>query len=75
MVGRIREAAPSGVDMYMDTFARNDLTTAVDLLARRGRIVLLSGLETCPTLPVGRLYVKDCSSAVRCVRLRCTRCR
>ncbi|MFI9612489.1 NADPH:quinone reductase [Streptomyces sp. NPDC052023] len=58
---RIRAAAPSGVDMYVDTSARNDLATAVDLLARRGRIVLLSGLETCPSLPAGRLYVKDCS--------------
>lgn len=39
---RIREAAPSGVDVYVDTPARNDLPTAVDLLARRGRIVLLT---------------------------------
>ncbi|CAM5560241.1 Oxidoreductase OS=Streptomyces fumanus OX=67302 GN=GCM10018772_37130 PE=4 SV=1 [Streptomyces fumanus] len=57
----IRRAAPSGVDMYVDTSARNDLATTVDLLARRGRIVLLSGLTTAPVLPVGRLYVKDCS--------------
>ena len=55
----IRQAAPQGVDMYVDTSARNDLPTAVDLLARRGRIVLLSGLQTAPTLPAGRLYVKD----------------
>ncbi|MDI3423939.1 NADPH:quinone reductase [Streptomyces luteolus] len=60
-VERIRRAAPRGVDMYLDTSARNDLTTAVDLLARRGRIVLLAGLDTTPTLPAGRLYVKDCS--------------
>ncbi|MHC0433573.1 NADPH:quinone reductase [Streptomyces sp. O3] len=60
-VDRIRRAAPHGVDMYLDTSARNDLSTAVDLLARRGRIVLLAGLHTSPTLPAGRLYVKDCS--------------
>ncbi|MGC2999343.1 zinc-binding dehydrogenase [Streptomyces sp. G35A] len=58
---RIREAAPSGVDTYVDTSARNDLPTAVDLLAGRGRIVLLSGMNTAPTLPAGRLYVKECS--------------
>ncbi|MFD7322439.1 NADPH:quinone reductase [Streptomyces sp. NPDC059875] len=57
----IRAVAPRGVDMYVDTSARNELTTAVDLLARRGRIVVLSGLMTRPVLPVGSLYVKDCS--------------
>ncbi|MDQ8706196.1 NADPH:quinone reductase [Streptomyces sp. LHD-70] len=61
VAGRIRAAAPQGVGMYLDTSARNDLTTAVDLLARRGRIVLLAGMTTSPVLPAGRLYVKDCS--------------
>ncbi|MER8226324.1 hypothetical protein ABTZ58_38675 [Streptomyces sp. NPDC094143] len=41
--------------MYVDTSARNDLPTAVDLLARRGRTVL--GMNTAPTLPAGRLHV------------------
>lgn len=56
---RVRELAPDGVDMYVDTAARNDLETAVELLARRGRIVLLSGMHTRPVLPAGPLYVKD----------------
>jgi NADPH:quinone reductase-like Zn-dependent oxidoreductase len=58
---RVRELAPHGVDLYVDTAAQNDLGTAVGLLARRGRIVLLSGMHTRPVLPVGPLYVKDCS--------------
>ncbi|KOU21404.1 oxidoreductase [Streptomyces sp. WM6372] len=59
--GRIRELSPDGVDIHVDTSARNDLDTAVDLLASRGRIVLLSGMRTRPVLPVGPLYLKDCS--------------
>jgi NADPH:quinone reductase-like Zn-dependent oxidoreductase len=56
---RIREFCPHGVDAYLDTAGENDLTHAVDLLAFRGRIVLLAGPHTRPTLPVGPLYMKD----------------
>jgi len=58
---RIRERSPRGVDVYIDTSAGNDLVAAVDLLAKRGRIVLLAGMRTRPVLPVGPLYLKDCS--------------
>lgn len=56
---KIRDAAPGGVDVSVDTSATNDLEAAVGLLARRGRIVLLSGLWTRPVLPVGPLYLLD----------------
>ncbi|MGH3887054.1 MAG: NADPH:quinone reductase [Pseudonocardiaceae bacterium] len=58
---RIKDVSPQGVDIYLDTSGENDLTSAVDLLARRGRIVLLAGLQTRPVLPAGPLYLKDCS--------------
>ncbi|MYR37888.1 zinc-binding dehydrogenase, partial [Streptomyces sp. SID4944] len=61
VVGRIRAACPKGVDVWIDTSARNDLETAVDLLAWRGRVVVLAGLTTRPVLPAGPLYLKDCS--------------
>ncbi|HEY9373542.1 NADPH:quinone reductase [Streptomyces sp.] len=61
VTGRIKELAPRGVDMFVDTSARNDLTGAVEVLARRARIVLLSGMTTRPELPAGPLYTKDCS--------------
>ena len=60
---RIRRAAPDGVDLYLDTSGRNDLETAVDLLAYRGRIVLLAGATARPVLPAGALYMKDGSIA------------
>ncbi|MGW3205207.1 NADPH:quinone reductase [Streptomyces sp. NPDC001135] len=56
---RLARACPAGVDLYADAAGVNDLTTAVELLARRGRIVLLAGLRTAPPLPAGPLYVRD----------------
>lgn len=57
----IRDACPQGIDVYLDTSGTNDLTTAVDLLAKRGRVIVLAGLRARPVLPVGPLYLKDCS--------------
>jgi len=56
---RIRAASPGGVDIYIDTSGENDLSRSVDLLAIRGRIVVLAGMRTRPVLPVGPLYLKD----------------
>ncbi|MER8105571.1 NADPH:quinone reductase [Kitasatospora sp. NPDC094016] len=60
---RLARACPGGVDLHLDTSGENDLATAVDLLAPRGRIVLLAGARSRPVLPVGPLYMKDCSIA------------
>ncbi|MFF7733792.1 zinc-binding dehydrogenase [Streptomyces sp. NPDC007984] len=56
---RLARVCPEGVDLYVDAAGVNDLATAVDLLAWRGRIVLLAGLRTTPALPAGPLYVRD----------------
>ncbi|MEV8551690.1 NADPH:quinone reductase [Streptomyces glaucescens] len=55
----LRKECPDGVDVHLDTSGTNDLTTAVDSLAHRGRIVLLAGARTQPVLPAGPLYMKD----------------
>jgi NADPH:quinone reductase-like Zn-dependent oxidoreductase len=57
--GRLRALAPSGVDLYLDTSGRLDLAAAVDLLALRGRIMLIAGREQRLTLPAGSLYTHD----------------
>jgi NADPH:quinone reductase-like Zn-dependent oxidoreductase len=61
LADQVRQAFPDGVDMYLDTSGRNDLTTAVGLLAHRGRIVLLAGARSTPVLPAGPLYMNDSS--------------
>ncbi|MFI1940721.1 NADPH:quinone reductase [Streptomyces purpureus] len=58
---RIRAAAPDGVDAHLDCSGTNDLAQSVELLARRGRIVILAGARSQPVLPAGQLYMKDCS--------------
>ncbi|WP_218938549.1 NADPH:quinone reductase [Modestobacter altitudinis] len=59
LVRHIAEAAPSGVDVHLDTSGHADLATAVDLLAPRGRIIAMAGFSARPELPMGRLYGRD----------------
>lgn len=61
LAARLREAAPGGIDVQIDTSGHNDLETAVELAAPRGRIVVLSGPASAPVLPVGKLYMRDAS--------------
>ncbi|MFJ8113824.1 NADPH:quinone reductase [Streptomyces sp. NPDC096132] len=56
---RIKELSPEGIDLQLDTSGSNDLTAAVELLAHRGRIVLLAGAHSVPRLPGGPFYMKD----------------
>lgn len=61
LAARLREAAPAGLDVQVDTSGHNDLEAAVDLSAPRGRIVVLAGPGSAPVLPVGKLYMRDAS--------------
>ncbi|WP_448316122.1 NADPH:quinone reductase [Streptomyces sp. CO7] len=54
----IRAAAPDGIDLHLDTSGHNDLEAAVELLAPRGRVVIMAGLGARPVLPVGPLYLR-----------------
>ena len=61
MVKEISEFAPKGIDVYWDTTTRPDFERAVPLLAHRGRLILMAGLDARPVLPAGPFYTKDCS--------------
>ncbi|MDI3422886.1 NADPH:quinone reductase [Streptomyces luteolus] len=50
-----------GVDLHIDTFGDHDLERAVELIAPRGRIVLLAGVRSRPVLPAGPFFMKDAS--------------
>ena len=54
---RLREAGD--FDVHLDTSGHGDLGSAVDVLARRGRIIVMSGMSSRPRLPAGDLYTKD----------------
>jgi NADPH:quinone reductase-like Zn-dependent oxidoreductase len=59
LADELRAACPHGVDVHLDTSGRASLAAAVDLLALRGRAVVVSGTVPEQTLPVARLYTHD----------------
>ena len=56
----IRRFAPHGVDVWYETLREQDFERSVELMAMRGRILVMAGRESRPRLPVGAFYVKDC---------------
>jgi len=56
---RVREATGSkGVNVWYETQREPDFVRIVDLLAQRGRIVIIAGRQAQPIFPVGPFYVK-----------------
>jgi NADPH2:quinone reductase len=53
--------AGQGVQVWFETQREPDLVRSVDLLTRRGRMVLIAGRQARPVFPVGPFYVKDLS--------------
>lgn len=48
-----------GVNVWFETLREPTLDRAVELMAPRGRIVLMAGREARPEFPVGPFYIKD----------------
>jgi NADPH2:quinone reductase len=48
-----------GVQVWYETQREPDFVRTVELLARRGRMVIMAGRQAQPTFPVGPFYVKD----------------
>jgi NADPH2:quinone reductase len=61
VTARVNELAPDGVNVLWETRRETDFDWAIGLLAKRGRMVVMAGRDARPVLPVGALYVKDCS--------------
>jgi NADPH:quinone reductase len=49
------------IDVWWETLHTQDFDRAVRHMAMRGRIIVMAGRESRPSLPVGPFYVKDCS--------------
>lgn len=56
-----RRHAPDGVNLFWETRREPDFDMAIDLLAPRGRMIVMAGRDARPPLPVGPFYVKECS--------------
>ncbi|MCI0456423.1 MAG: NADPH:quinone reductase [Gemmataceae bacterium] len=50
-----------GVQVWYETQREPDFLRTVDLLARRGRMIIMAGRQAQPVFPVGPFYVKDLS--------------
>jgi NADPH2:quinone reductase len=50
--------AGKGVDVWFETLPPSDLDRTIDLMAPRGRIVVMAGRQARPVLPNGPFYVK-----------------
>ncbi len=58
---RIKQFAPQGVDLWWETLREPNFERTVDLLAARGRMVVMAGRDARPQFPVGPFYVKGCT--------------
>ncbi|MEV0183183.1 NADPH:quinone reductase [Streptomyces sp. NPDC050625] len=57
----IAEAAPEGVNLFWDNTGANDIEGMLPLLAQGARVIVMSGLNSRPTVPMGKLYTRDIS--------------
>jgi NADPH2:quinone reductase len=60
-VARAREIAPGGVDVYWESLREPNFDRAIEMLAPRGRMIVIAGRQARPPFPVGPFYVKGCS--------------
>jgi NADPH2:quinone reductase len=60
-VGVRQATGGQGVQVWYETQREPDLVRTVDLMAQRGRIVLIAGRAARPVFPVGPFYVKGLS--------------
>jgi NADPH2:quinone reductase len=58
---RIKEFAPTGLDVFWETVREPNFERVVPLLAMRGRFILMAGRDARPVFPVGPFYTKDCT--------------
>lgn len=57
----VKQIAPKGVNVFWETRRMPDFDEAIDLMAPRGRMVIMAGRDSRPEFPVGPFYVKECS--------------
>lgn len=50
-----------GLNVWYETQREPDFVKMVDVMARRGRMIVMAGRQAQPTFPVGPFYVKDLS--------------
>lgn len=57
----VHREVPKGVNVFWETRREPDFDMAIELMAPRGRMVIMAGRDARPSFPVGPFYVKECS--------------
>ena len=57
----VQKEAPEGVNLFWETRREPDFDLAVQLLAWKGRMIVMAGRDARPVFPVGPFYVKECT--------------
>jgi NADPH:quinone reductase len=57
----IKDVAPQGVQVYWDATTHFDAAGALDVMAQRGRIIVMAGPAQQTLLPVGSFYFRNCT--------------
>ncbi|MEX2317386.1 MAG: NADPH:quinone reductase [Pirellulales bacterium] len=57
---RVKQFAPEGLNVWWETLREPNFDQTIDLLAPRGRMILMAGRDARPPFPVGPFYVKGC---------------
>jgi NADPH2:quinone reductase len=62
VAARVKElTSGKGVQVWLETLREPDFVRTVELMAPRGRIVVIAGRQARPVFPVGPFYVKGLS--------------
>jgi NADPH:quinone reductase len=61
VASQVKDWAPKGVDVYWDLTQQPDIEMAVKSVARRGRILISSGLKHESSFRIGDFYTKNCT--------------
>lgn len=61
LADRIRDGAPGGLDVHLDTSGHHDFETTLPLMAPGGRVIVMAAMGAAPALPIGALYTRDLS--------------
>lgn len=59
VAAEVREFAPAGVNVWWETLRQPDFARTFDLLAPRGRMVVMAGRDARPEFPVGPFYLNE----------------
>jgi NADPH:quinone reductase len=57
----IKDFSSQGVNVYWDTTTHFDAEKALEVMAHRGRLVVMAGIAQKTTFPVGLFYLRNCS--------------